>query len=244
MRPSFFFPTVVSLLSLTGMAQAEDGPRHTASLSPTQPAADPASPPAPPPQPGSDPVGASVASVADTIDDLTGRGRPTGWHEDHPVAVGTRTAGWVGAYSAPGLGGQIKIRPVEWAGVSLFSDNFIRPQDDAIRRDHVIGFSLFAPAVLGNEKHYIAPALGACVDFRYVHPLEDDAPSVADVLFGAHLGAMAEVWMYKGLSLEMNAAVYEYVGHDTGLSGWSATVSRDLTFSTVGQLTASANYYF
>jgi len=244
MRQSVFFASLLTMGSVSAAAQAEDAPRQTAALSPTQPASAPGTPPAPPPQPGADPVGAGVASVADTIDDLTGRGRPTGWHPDHPVAIGTRTAGWVGPYSAPGLGGQVKIRPVDWAGVSFFLDNFFRPQDDALRRDHVIGFSVFAPAILGNEKHYIAPALGACVDFRTVHPLEGDAPSVSDVLFGAHVGAMAEVWLYKGLTLEMNAAVYEYVGHDTSLAAWSATVSRELAFTTVGQLTASANYYF
>jgi hypothetical protein len=191
--------------------------------------------------PGAAPVDPNP--VMDTIDAVTGRGRPTGWSPDHPVAVGTRAAGWLGEYNAPGLGGQIKIRPVEEVGLSLYNDNFIRPQDDALRRDHVIGFSVYAPSLIGNERHFIAPELGACVDFRYVNPL-DDRPSVSDVLFGAHLGVMAEVWVFKGLSLEMNANVTEYVGHDTGLARWSARVSRELTVSTVGQVTASANYYF
>jgi hypothetical protein len=189
--------------------------------------------------------GARLAEDAvDAVDVLTGKGRPTGWHPDHPVAVGTRTAAWVGAYGAPSVGGHVKIRPVEWIGVEAFSDNFIWVQGDSLRRDHIIGFSIYAPSLLGDEKRFIAPMLGTSLDFRFANDLDVQDSNGDDVLFGAHVGLMAEVFVFKGLSLELTGQVAGYMGQHTDLGHWNDHSDSALAFATVGQATASANYYF
>lgn len=190
--------------------------------------------------------GAALAQDAvDAIDVLTGKGRPTGWHPDHPVALGSRTAAWVGAYGAPSIGGHIKIRPVEWIGVEAFSDNFVWMQSESLRRDHVIGFSVYAPSLLGDEKRFIAPMLGASLDFRFANDVEGEREADDDILAGAHVGLMAEVFLFKGLSLELTGHLAGYVGQQASLDHWADDgAGHELAFATVGQATATANYYF
>jgi hypothetical protein len=168
----------------------------------------------------------------------------SGWDPDTTLAIGTRAGAWVGPYAAPGAGGHIKLRPWSWVGVELFSDNFAWRQEDAWRHDHVIGFSLFAPSLVAGRGWYVAPTFGACVDFRFAHPDQAQAPGTSDILFGVHGGAMAEVFVLEGFAFEVNAALYGYVGHETGLERWSARVSNALGGSAVGLLTAGVNYWF
>lgn len=160
------------------------------------------------------------------------------------VALGTRTSAWVGPYAAPGLGGHIKIRPWEALGIELFNDNLAWRQDDAWRHDHVIGFGLYAPSLIAGDGWYLAPTAGACVDFRFAHPAEAEAPGTSDVLFGVHGGLMAEVYLLEGFAFEASASLYGYVGHDTGLERWSARVSNGLGGSTVGLVSGGVNYWF
>lgn len=162
----------------------------------------------------------------------------------HGVAIGVRGSGWVGPYAAPGLGGHIKVRPWEALGIELFSDNFAMRQEDAWRHDHVIGFSLYAPSLITGEEWFLAPTFGACVDFRFAHPDQAEAPSTSDILFGLHAGAMLEVFLLEDFAFEANGTVYSYLGHETGLERWSARVSNELGVSWVGLVTAGFNYWF
>lgn len=163
---------------------------------------------------------------------------------DHPFALGGRVSSWMGGYFAPSLGGHIKLRPWEWVGVEAFSDNFLRVQDDAWRHDHVIGFSLYAPSLIGNDVWYVAPSFGMCVDFRFAHPTEGDRPSVSDILFGVHGGLMFERFVAWGFSVQANATLYAYLGHESSVERWSATLSNDLHVTPIGLVTAGVNYYF
>jgi hypothetical protein len=164
--------------------------------------------------------------------------------EFSPVALGTRASGWFGGYSAPGLGGHIKLRPFEWVGVEAFLDNFAMTQEEAIRHDHVIGFSLFFPSLLGNRSFYVSPTLGTCVDFRFAHPTEGDQPATKDILFGLHGGLMAELFVWRGIALELNATVYAYLGHETELERWTSRISNDLQITWNGLLVGTLNYWF
>ncbi len=185
-----------------------------------------------------------AAPLCATADELGSvKARPDAWSADHPIAIGTRASGWFGDYFAPGLGGHIKIRPWSWLGVELFSDNFARPQDGVWRHDHVIGFSAYLPAILAGDDWFIGPSLGACVDFRFAHP-EGETPSTSDILFGVHGGLMAELFLANGFSMQMNATVYAYIGHETEFERWSAQISNELQVAPQGLVTAGLNYYF
>ncbi|MCB9651804.1 MAG: hypothetical protein H6730_35185 [Deltaproteobacteria bacterium] len=167
-----------------------------------------------------------------------------GWDPDTTLAIGARATAWVGPYAAPGAGGHIKLRPWSWVGVELFSDNFAWRQAEAWRHDHVIGFGLYAPSLVAGSGWFVAPTLGACVDFRFAHPDQVGAPGTSDILFGVHGGAMAEIFLLEGFAFELNAEMFGYLGHQTGLQSWSARVSNQLGTSAVGQLTAGVNYWF
>lgn len=157
--------------------------------------------------------------------------------------MGGRAASWVGSYVAPGVGGHLKVRPWRTFGLELFSDNFLRPQEGALRHDHVIGFSGYFPSLFGSDRFFVAPTAGACVDFRFAHPSAEDAPSVSDVLFGVHGGLMAELFLPHGFSLELDATITTYLGHDSGVDRWSAVLSNDLKVSAIGLALFSVNLY-
>lgn len=162
----------------------------------------------------------------------------------HPVALGARTSAWAGSYAAPGLGGHLKIRPWEAFGLDLFSDNFLILQGDSLRHDHVIGFSGYFPTLLAGETWFIAPTGGLCVDFRFAHARGREAPSASAILFGAHAGAMAEVFLEHGFSFQANASGYAYLGHDVEVAGWSATVTEAMSVRPLLHLSLGLNYYF
>ncbi len=186
----------------------------------------------------------SVTAEAAEEDLTTSRWKERRWRSDHPIAIGSRVSASLGGYAAPGVGGHLKIRPWDWVGVETFSDNFVRLQDDAWRRDHVIGFSLYFPSLISGDGWYIAPTIGTCVDFRVAHPTDPGVPSVSDILFGVHGGAVAEIFVPFGFSVQVAATMYAYYGHDTSYEDWSAEVSSDLSWSPLGQLTAGINWYF
>jgi hypothetical protein len=167
-----------------------------------------------------------------------------GWSENHPIAIGTRASGWIGDYAAPGVGGHLKIRPFEWIGVETFADNFAMSVGDAVRHDHVIGFSLFLPSLIGDRRFFVSPTLGSCVDFRFVRPLEGDRPATRDILFGVHGGLMAELFVWHGFAVELDATVYAYLGHDTGTERWTSRISNHLEVSWNGLFLAGINYWF
>ena len=168
----------------------------------------------------------------------------SGWDPGATLAIGTRAGAWMGPYAAPGAGGHLKLRPWSWIGVELFSDNFAWRQQGAWRHDHVIGFGLYAPSLVAGRGWFVAPTLGACVDFRFAHPEQAQAPGTSDILFGVHGGLMAEVFVLEGFSFEASASVYGYVGHETGLERWSARVSNRLDASGIALVTGGVNYWF
>lgn len=163
---------------------------------------------------------------------------------DHEVGLGTRAGSWIGTYAAPGVGGHLKLRLFEDIGIEAFSDNFARIQDHAWRHDHVIGFSLYAPSLIAGDSWFIAPTLGTCVDFRFAHPIDSDAPSTSDILFGVHGGLMAEAFVGYGFSFEATATMYAYIGHESDVQRWSAEISNELGVTPLGLVLASVNYYF
>jgi hypothetical protein len=184
-----------------------------------------------------------IETVAVALSLLSSSARE-GWSPNHPIALGSRASGWVGDYSAPGIGGHLKIRPFEWIGVEAFADNFALKSEDTFRHDHVIGFSLYLPSLIGNNSFFVSPTLGSCVDFRFEHPLEGDRPAARDILFGVHAGVMAEWFVWQGFALEANATVYGYLGHDTGTERWTSRISNHLEVSWNGLFLASVNYWF
>ena len=167
-----------------------------------------------------------------------------GWSEDHPIAIGTRASGWIGGYAAPGVGGHLKIRPFEWVGVETFADNFAMKVGEDVRHDHVIGFSLFFPSLIGDRRFFVSPTLGSCVDFRFHEPLDGDRPKTRDILFGIHGGLMSELFVWHGFAVELDATVYAYIGHDTGTERWTSRISNTLEVSWNGLFLASLNYWF
>lgn len=159
-----------------------------------------------------------------------------------PVALGSRLGAWTGPYQAPALGGQIKLRASEGLGLTGFADHTLAFADGFARHDHVIGFSVWTPALLGTEAAYLSPSAGACVDFRADSPVAGQRlPTQTDVLFGVHAGLTGEVALAPRLSAEANAQAFAYVGNRAGASGWAASSSPGLHGSTVLQLVAGLN---
>ncbi|MCB9675088.1 MAG: hypothetical protein H6737_08220 [Alphaproteobacteria bacterium] len=159
-----------------------------------------------------------------------------------PFKLGSRAGAWTGPYSAPAVGGHIKIAASEAVGLEGFMDHTLVVASGVARHDHVIGFSAYTPKLLGNEWSYISPTIGACVDFRVDTPFADRLPSNTDVLFGAHAGAMAEMALGRGWSLELDALAFAYVGNAIGTGDWTAGASNKLHTSAVGQFLGSINY--
>ena len=107
----------------------------------------------------------------------------------------------------------------------------------------MIGFSTYLPSLIGGESWFLAPSLGACVDFRFAHP-EGEAPSTSDILFGVHGGLMSEFFLANGFSAQVNLTVYAYIGHETSIERWSAQISNELGVAPQGLATVGLNYYF
>ncbi len=163
-----------------------------------------------------------------------------GWRVERPVSIGARGGVWGSDYTAGGVGGHLKIRPHRYLGWEGYADNFLRLSNDLALHDHVLGFSFFSPLV-GNARWFVGPSAGLCVDFRFADPLGTEAPTASDVLFGAHGGAMAEVYLVRSLSLELAGTVTRYVGNDVQVDGWTARAGNGLSGSTAGQVMAAVN---
>ncbi len=160
----------------------------------------------------------------------------------HPVALGSRIEAWTGPYTSPALGGHIKLKPHESFGVEGFMDHTLQLAGGIARHDHVIGFSLYTPAILGDHRWFLSPTLGACVDFRADTPFQDRGPSNADILFGTHAGAMLELAVGEGWSVELDGQGFVYWGNQIATDSWSATASNRLHATAVFQSVASINY--
>jgi hypothetical protein len=164
------------------------------------------------------------------------------WTPRHPVAIGARGAWWAGAYQSGGFGGHVDVRLMRRFGVQLYADVLLRLEPELHRRDHVIGFDLYVP-VGKAEAWWIAPTLGACVDFR-VLTQPQGGPDARDVRFGVHAGLKGHVALIGGLGLELIGTFTTYVGRDLQIDGWETQASTRFQVEPVGQLTAAITYSF
>ncbi len=159
-----------------------------------------------------------------------------------PLALGSRIGGWTGPYTSPALGGHAKVKPHEAFGVEGFWDNTLRMNEGIARHDHVLGFSLYTPALIGDHRWFLSPTLGACFDVRVDTPYVERGPSNTDILIGAHTGAMLELAVGQGWSLELDGQGFVYWGNQIATDSWSATASNRLHPTAVFQSVASINY--
>jgi hypothetical protein len=160
----------------------------------------------------------------------------------HPIAFGSRAGAWAGAYTAPLVGGHVKLKPTRGLGFEGFADHTLRLSDGVARHDHVIGFSAYTPKLLGSDVAFLSPTVGACVDFRVDTPTTERRPSSTDILFGLHAGLMGEVALSEGFSVESNLDAFVYWGNGLGREGWASTTSPSLRREGFGMLTVSLNY--
>lgn len=171
---------------------------------------------------------------------LAAHAAPAVHDPQRPLAIGSRAGVWTGPYTSPALGGHVKLRASRLVGLEGFADHTLRVASGTARHDHVLGFSAYTP-LLGTERWFVSPTLGSCVDFRVDTPLTARVPGRTDVLFGAHTGAMAEVALGGGWSLETTATAFAYVGNSAGSADWTDAPSRGLRVSAVGQVLGSVN---
>ena len=171
------------------------------------------------------------------------RSHRVGWSRQHPVALGVRGGVWMGEWAAPGIGGHIKVRPFKRFGIELFADNYLMVEHKTAWHNHVIGFSLYTP-IVARERWNLSPTLGMCADFAFATPVGRQASGLADIRFGVHGGALFEVFVGHGFSVQAQATLYAYFGNYGQQEGWSAFGSDQLSVRPVGQLTAAASYYF
>ena len=165
-------------------------------------------------------------------------GRATaGWEAAHPVQLGGNVGFWQSDYAAPGIGGDLSVRPVAALGVDLFWNSFANVEDVWLWHDHVIGFSLFAPSLLGSERFFLSPTFGSCVDFRFQSPLTDNAPKASDLAFGTHAGGMLEVRLGGPVSLEAEAMATIYWDNGVTAEAWRLSPSEGLLARGVVQST-------
>ena len=166
----------------------------------------------------------------------------TAWSTKHPLSAGVRGGFWAGEYRSGGFGGHLDLRLHQRFGLQTYADVFLSLTPELHRRDHVIGFDLYAP--LGRaEKHWFAPTFGTCVDFR-VFDQPKGGPSARDVRFGVHAGAKGRFGIYRGLAVEIIGTFTTYIGKGVDLEGWTSSTSSRLQVEPVGQLTTAITYMF
>lgn len=165
------------------------------------------------------------------------------WSSSHPVAIGARLLGRGGSYGMVGFGGQLRLRPFRRVAVDLFADNFVGQVNGALRHDHEVGATLHY-AIAGNDRWSLQPLLGACAVLAVQGSPQNSAQSVNDIHFGLHAGLGAEFAMGSGFSVQTQAELIGYLGHDFQVYRWTTEVSQDLSFSWVAQASAGLNYYF
>jgi hypothetical protein len=155
---------------------------------------------------------------------------------DQPLAIGSYTLGWMGAYDAAGLGG--RARWEFWqhkAGVELFAEGLmVSWPGGGSRHDIPIGFNLYAPIQLGSHVRMRAMG-GFCAVFSFIEPAEQGAPPSNDVLFGVHGGLGLEVAVAGPLVWFVDAQAVWYLGHDRTAEDWSGSVSGSLSQAVVFQ---------
>lgn len=166
----------------------------------------------------------------------------TAWSKKHPLSAGVRGGYWAGDYQSGGFGGHLDLRMHQRLGIQTYADVFLSLTPELHRRDHIIGFDLYAP--LGRaEKHWFAPTFGTCVDFRMFNQ-PNGGPSAQDVRFGVHAGAKGRFGIYRGLAVEVIGTFTTYFGKGIDLEGWTTSTSSKIQVEPVGQFTTAISYMF
>jgi len=160
---------------------------------------------------------------------------------ERPVALGARLGAWAGPYRAPALGGHIQLRTSDGIGLQGFADHTLAVQGDLARHDHVIGFSVYTPALIGRDSWYLSPTVGSCVTFRVDTPLGQRLPSNTDVLFGMHAGLQVEAALAPRVSVQGQVQGFAYVGNRMATDDWLLDARPGLHLSGVVQGIGSLN---
>jgi hypothetical protein len=155
---------------------------------------------------------------------------------DQPLALGSYTQGWVGAYDAAGLGG--RARWEFWqhkAGLDLFAEGMMVDwPGGGERHDIPIGFNVYTPFAIGSRVRLRAMG-GFCAVFSFIESGQQGAPPSNDVLFGVHGGLGLEVAVAGPLVWFLDAQAVWYLGHDRTADDWSGAVSGSLSQAVVFQ---------
>lgn len=158
------------------------------------------------------------------------------------IAVGLRGTGQLGDYRLGGFGGQIRLRPMERVALDLFTDHYFGDERGGARHDHEIGATIQYD-VLRGDRWAIHPILGACGLLAMAHAPQSDM-TATDVRFGLRAGVGAELLVTSRLSLQAQAQVVAYVGHDFAPYAWPGGTADELSVRAVGQFHAAANVWF
>ena len=140
------------------------------------------------------------------------------------------------------LGGQIRLRPMERVALDLFTDHYFGDERGGARHDHEIGATIQYD-VLRGDRWAIHPILGACGLLPMAHAPQSDM-TATDVRFGLRAGVGAELLVTSRLSLQAQAQVVAYVGHDFAPYAWPGGTADELSVRAVGQFHAAANVWF
>lgn len=158
------------------------------------------------------------------------------------VAIGLRGSGQLADYRLGGLGAQIRLRPLDRVALDLFTDHYFGSERGGARHDHEVGATIQYD-VLRGDRWALHPLLGACGLIAMA-----DAPqggmTATDVRFGLRAGVGAEVLLTARLSLQAQAQVVAYVGHDFVPYAWPGGTEDVLRVHAVGQFNAAANIWF
>lgn len=165
-----------------------------------------------------------------------------GWSRAHMFGLGSRLTGRTGPYTLGGVGGHIRMRPIRWVAVELFTDHVFGPVDNTLRHDHEGGISLQFP-VLGNRWWNVYPLIGACASLVVLEPPRQGGAFVTDVHFGFRGGAGSELYLTDHWALRAQVEGIGYIGHDLRAYNWTATLSPDVRLTGMAQASLTINLY-
>lgn len=158
------------------------------------------------------------------------------------VAVGLRGTGQLGDYRLGGVGGQIRLRPLDRVALDLFTDHYFGEERGGARHDHEIGATIQYDLLRG-ERWAVHPILGACGLLAIAHAPQSEL-TATDVRFGLRAGVGAEVLLTERLSLQAQAQAVAYIGHDFAPYAWPGGTEDALRVRAIGQFHLAANVWF
>lgn len=150
---------------------------------------------------------------------------------DRPFAIASYTAGWLGSYSAIGVGGRVRVEPFSMLGVEVFGEAVGVDWSGAFRHDWQIGFDLYVPLRLASDVR-LRPMFGFCSVFSFIEPPTSNAPRADDILFGAHVGLGLEGKLSDDVSAFVETHGVGWAGHARNTRAWTAGIEDSYTFFT------------